>query len=204
MSLASYSDLQTTALSLAHKTGDTTLTAQLPDLIVLAEARIYRDVRAHEMETAFSSAISSGVVAAPSGFLGWKSVYVNSSPVQFLQTKTLDWIYQNYPTRSADGAPKFIARNGTNFEFGPYPDSTYTIKGTYWAKLAAVSSSWNALATAFPELFLFATMCEVAEYVRDLEMLARFEAKYSQIVESINAQNNEIEFSGAPLAVTAR
>lgn len=204
MSISTYADLQTTATSLAFRTGDTTFTTILPDLIRLAEARICRDVRSHEMETAYSGAIASGVIAVPTGFLGWKNVYVNSSSVQALQTKTLDWVFQNYPTRSADGLPKFIARNGSNFEFGPYPDSTYTIKGTYWAKPTAVETTWNALATAYPELYLFATLCEATEYIRDKEMLARFEAKYSEIVESISQQNNEIEFSGAPLAVTAR
>lgn len=204
MTIASYSDLQTTVTSLSHRTGDTTFTTILPDLIRLAEARIARDVRAHEMETTYSGTIASGVIAAPSDFLGWKNVYIDSSPVQSLQTKTLDWIYQNYPTRSSDSVPKFIARDGLNFVFGPYPDSTYNVKGTYWGKPVAVATTWNTLAVAYPELYLFASLCESAEYIRDMQMLSRFEAKYSELVESINQQNNEIEFSGAPLVVTAR
>ncbi len=89
--ITSYSDLQSVAITLSHRTD---LTSILPDLIVLAESRIYRDVRAHEMETSYSGTIASGVIAVPTGFLGWKSIYVDANPAQHLQTKTLSWFYQ--------------------------------------------------------------------------------------------------------------
>lgn len=200
MSIASYADLQTAVGNWLHRSD---LTAIIPDLITLGHNRINRDVRTADMETDFSEAISSGTVGVPSGFLGWKNVYIDGSATQRLETKPLSWLYLQYPTRSADGRPAFIARKGAAFEFGPYPDSAYTVKGTYYKRLTAPSTTWNAVATTWPELYLFATLCEAAPYIRDAEAIALWEGKYGQIVAAINNEDLMAEFSGAPLAMAA-
>lgn len=199
MTIASYAELQTAAGNWLHRSD---LTAILPDLIMLGEERIMREVRAPEMETALSSAIASGVLAVPSGFLAFKNVYINGSPIGWLTIKPLDWIYSHYPARSAEGQPKFMAREGSNFILGPYPDSAYTVKGTYYAKLTAVSSSWNALATAYPDLYLMATLAEAAPYLQDDDRIAIWEGKYQAIRDDINRVAVESAFSGSPLSVT--
>lgn len=199
MSIANYSDLQTAVANWLHRSD---LTSIIPDLIMLGEKRIFRDVRSHEMETSLNTTISGGVLAVPTGFIGWKAVYINTDRVQALQTKSLPWIYENYPTRSSDRCPLFIARNGSNFEFGPYPDSGYTVKGTYYKRLDPVSSSWNALATQHPDLYLFATLCEASEYVMNQGLVPEWERKYATIVNDINTEAHKAEFSGAPLSMT--
>jgi hypothetical protein len=200
MSITSYAELQTAVGNWLHRSD---LTSIIPDLVTLGHNRIMRDVRTADMETAFSEAIASGTVAVPSGFLAWKNVYVDGSSAQRLETKPLSWLYLQYPTRTADGKPAFISRNAATFEFGPYPDSAYTVKGTYYKRLAAPATSWNAIATTWPELYLFATLCEAAPYIRDAEMVAAWEGKYSQIVMAINNEDLLAEFSGAPLAMAA-
>lgn len=199
MTISSYSDLQTSVANWLHRSD---LTSIIPDLIRLGEKRIERDIRTPEMETTFSEAVSSGVVNVPTGFAGWKLAYVDGTPVQVLNPKSLDWIYQNYPNRSGTGKPKFIGRNGSVFDFGPYPDSTYTIKGTYYKHLTTVSSSWNALATANPDLYLFATLCEAAPYLKNDQRVTLWEGKYAALKEAINKEAKDAEYSGV-LCVTA-
>jgi hypothetical protein len=129
--ISSWATLNTEVMAWLHRPE---LTAEVPGFIQLGENRIYRDLRVRQMETALSSAISSGVIAVPTGYLEMKYAYVNGSPMVKLQRKDAEWIYQNYPVRSSDGTPKYFAREATNFIFGPYPDSGYTIKGLYYKK----------------------------------------------------------------------
>ena len=199
MSISSYADLQTSVASWLHRSD---LTSIIVDLIMLGEKRIQREVRTADMETPHILAISAGVLTVPPEFLGWKNVYVDRTPVQPLQVKPLDWIYLNYPVRSSTGIPQFIAMNGTSFEFGPYPDSNYTIKGTYFARLTSVATTWNGLATDSPDLYLFAALAESKPFLLDDQRIPIWEAKYAAIRDAINSENEVSNFAGSPLAVT--
>jgi hypothetical protein len=206
MAITSYSTLQTAILGWVHRGSDATLTAEAPLLVQFAEARIYRDLRIRCMETALSSAIASGVVAVPTGYVEMKYAYINGSPTQKLQRKDAEWIYHNYPTRSSDGTPKFFAREADNFIFGPYPDSAYTVKGVYYKKLDALSDSntTNWFITNAPDLLLFAALCEAEPFLVNDERVALWEKKYDQIRARVQREDDGEEFSGSPLAVTVR
>lgn len=201
MSIASYADLQTAVGNWLNR-GD--LTSIIPDLIMLGEKRINRDIKTPDMEEAFSGTIASGAVAVPADFLGWKFVYIDAARVATLEPKPIEWIYKEYPNRSSDGMPFFIGRNGANFEFGPYPDSGYTVKGTYYKRLASVSSSWNALATTHPDLYLFAALCEATPYIKDDPRVQLWESKYSSVAAAINGQAKEQELGFGALRMSPR
>lgn len=198
MSITNYAELKTAVGNWLHRAD---LTSYLDDIVMLGEKRINREVRTPDMETAFSTAISSGVVAVPADFVEWKHAYVDGNPTCPLQVKSLGWIYTQYPNRASNSKPKYIARNGANFEFGPFPDSTYTVKGTYYARLEAVSSSWNALATANPDLYLFAALSEASAFVKNDARIQLWEAKYAMIRDQVNGEARAAEFSGSPLSV---
>jgi hypothetical protein len=199
--ITTYATLQTAFNEFTHRT-DLTAT----DFITLGELRIYRDLRIRAMETALSATIAAGVIAVPSGYVELKYAYVDGTPINKLQKKDAEWIYHNYPTRSSSGSPLFIAREAENFIFGPYPDSTYTIKGLYYKKLAALSGSntTNWLITDAPDLILFASLCEAAPWMQDDARFPLWEQKYAQIKDRVEKQDRDEEFSGSPLAMTAR
>ena len=198
MSISSYAELQTAVGNWLHRTN---LTSRIPEFIMLGEKRIQREIRAPEMETSYSGAIASGVIAVPTDFLAWKTVYIDGTPVSILRVKPLDWLIENYPTRSATSQPRFLARNGSNFEFGPYADSAYTVKGTYYKRLTSVATSWNALATANPDLYLAASLAEAIPFVRGPDLLV-WEAKFTSIATAINSENAAAEISGGAIRMT--
>ncbi len=206
MSITSWTTLKTEVASWLHRESDSSIATLVPTLIQFGEARIYRDLRVRAMETSLSSAISSGVIAVPTGYVEMKFAYVNSSPVQKLERKDAEWIYYNYPTRSSDGTPKFFAREAENFIFGPYPDSTYTIKGVYYKRLTALSASneTNWFITDAPELLLWAALCEAAPWIGDDARIGLWEKKYEQTRVRVQATDDNEEFSGGPIAVTVR
>lgn len=202
MSLSTYSDLKTAVKSWLKRSD---LDAYIPDLITLGEMRIYRDLRIRAMETSLSSAISSGVLAVPSGYIEMKHAYVNASPVQWLKRKTAEWIYHNYPTRSADASPKYFAREGENFIFGPYPDSGYTVKGIYYKQPDPLSDSntENWFTTNAPDLLLWAALCEAEPFMKNDARVQLWESKYDMVKDRVQRADDNEEFSGSILAVSA-
>ena len=206
MSISTYAELQTAVETWLHRTGDTTISANSPDLIRLGELRIYRDLRIRAMEASLSSAIASGVVAVPSGYIALKYAYIDGTPVRDLQRKDAEWIYYNYQTRSADGCPQFIARDGDNFIFGPYPDSAYTVKGTYYKRLDALSAqnTTNWFTTNAPDLLLWAALAEAEPFVLNDDRALMWEAKYKLVKDRVQREDDEEEQSGSPLFMTRR
>ena len=202
MSIASYSELKTAVGNWLNRAD---LTTYIPDLVMLGEKRIYRDLRIRAMETALSDTISSGVIALPSDYVELKFAYVDGSPTQILQRKTAEFIYTKYPERSASGKPHFIGREGSNFIFGPYADSTYTIKGIYYARLTALSTSneTNWFTTNAPDLLLFASLLEAEVFIKNDERLVLWQTKYDQIVSQLHAEDQREQFSGSSLRMTA-
>lgn len=201
--MAAITDLTSLKAEIAGWLHRADLTAEIPGFIQLGENRIYRDLRVRQMETSLSTAISSGTIAVPTGYVEMKYAYINGSPMVKLQRKDAEWIYHNYPTRSADGTPRYFAREAETFIFGPYPDSGYTVKGVYYKKLAVLTTT-NWLTDDVPDLILFASLCEAAPWTANDERIGLWEKKYAQIAARVQQQDDTEEFSGSPLSMTAR
>ncbi len=198
MAISSYAELQSAVINWLHRDG---LTTYVPDFITIGEKRIFREVRCRVMETALTGTISSGAVAVPADYLALKYAYINSSPISKLTRASASQLLSKYPLRSADGKPVQIARDGTNFIFGPYPDSNYSILGIYYAKPTIVSSSANALFVANPDLYLFASLCEAAPFIKNDERIPVWEAKYASIKKQLADEADQEEASGGGMAV---
>lgn len=202
MSITSYSELKTAVANWLNRSD---LSAYITDFVMMGEKRIYRELRVRAMEASLSSAISSGVIAVPNGYVELKFAYIDGSPVQRLTKKDPGWIYEYYSTRSANGKPNFIAREVDNFIFGPYPDSAYTVKGVYYKRLDALSdvNTTNWFITNAPDLLLFASLAEAEPFLKNDERIALWEAKYDKIKNQIMSEDKAETHSGSPLTITA-
>lgn len=198
MSLSTYSDLQSAVASWLARSD---LTSIVPDLIRLGEIRIFREVRCRDMETALNVTMSGGVAAVPADYLDLKNAYLDGNPVTRLKRTDAGQIYEQYPTRAADDKPGYIAREGSNFIFGPYPDSDYTLKGIYYAKPTSIQTTANTLFTNNPDLYLYAALCEASPYIHDDPRTAVWETKYASLKQQIDFADREESSSGGGLAV---
>lgn len=198
MAISNYSELQTAIASWLNRTD---LTTEIVDFITLGEARIYRDLRIRSMETALSDTIASGVIAVPSDYISLKSAYISGSPARKLEYQTVDFIYRKYPIRSSEAKPFYIAREGTNFIFGPYPDSAYTVNGIYYKRLPALSgaNTTNWFTDNAPDILLWASLVESVAYTMDDERLAVWETKYNQARAMIQKEDNKAQRSSGPM-----
>jgi hypothetical protein len=198
MSITTYAELQTAVGNWLHRAD---LTAIIPDLIGMAEKRIFREVRTRDMEAALSVTIASGVAALPADFVELKHAYVDGTPIQSLEIRPSDWLYKKFTTRSSDSKPNVVAVEGANLIFGPYPDSAYTIKGIYYKRLTGIALSANALFTANPDLYLLATLCEAAPYLKNDPRILVWEGKYKNVKDLVNNEDKRSLLNGGALSM---
>ena len=199
MSLSTYADLQNQVISFLHRASllDAVGADNVPDLILIGEKWIFRKARTPDMESALSGTISSGTVSVPSDYIALKHARIDGSPSRPLKMRPVKWIYEHYPLRSSDTKPSFIGRDGSDFVFGPYPDSGYTVLGTYYAQLTSIQSAANALFVANPDLYLFAALAEAEAYIKNDKRVALWITKREQILADVNAETVEGEHDSA-------
>lgn len=201
MAITTYAQLKVATERWLSGSDDKTATAlgivsTIDDLVTVAESRISRECRTKDTEASIGTAIASGVIAVPADYLGTKYLYIDGSPIQFLEARPPEWIYQNYPSRASDSKPLYYAREASSFIFGPYPDSNYTVRGIYYKKLPALSSGVHNLFSNNPDLYLFATLAESSILIGPDTRIALWEQKYRKILEDVNAFSKNSEYFG--------
>jgi hypothetical protein len=171
------------------------------DLVLLGEIWLMRKVRATEMETALSVMISNGVATPPTGFLGLKHAYIDGTPTQPLRTMSAGQLLNRYPVRASSSKPCAIAFDAGALIFGPFPDSGYTVKGTYYKRQGPLSSGVYDLFTNHQDLFLMACLCEAEPYIKNDKRMPMWKAKREELLMDVNTQSQGISYSGG-MAVT--
>jgi hypothetical protein len=202
MSITTYAELKTAVSNWAHRSD---LSAYLDDLVTAGEKWIMRKVRAPEMETALSVTINTttGLAAAPTGFLGLKYAYIDASPTQPLEVRSPQQIFNRFPSRASDSKPKWIGYDAGSFLFGPFPDSAYTIKGTYYKRQGPLSSGVYDLFSNNPDLFLFASLAELEPFLKNDKRVALWMGKRDAIAIDINGEATGIAGAGGLSMITA-
>jgi hypothetical protein len=199
--ITSYSTLQTAVSDYLARSD---LTTFLPNFTQAWEERFLRESEnwGAWMETALSVAIASNVAAVPSDYLGLKIAYLDGQTSPPLKRISLDQLYQRFPRSGSTGTPAYIARNGSNFEFGPIAGSG-TLKGTYYAKPTVMRSFASDAAAHFvivnaPDLALYGSLLEAETFIKNDKRLATWSQLYSVALEAYRSRIKAEDFSGSP------
>jgi hypothetical protein len=162
------------------------LASDVPGFIQNWEERFFRQPRNFGawMDAELDDDIASSVLPVPSGFLAFRNVYVDGSPATRLEQVSPEQLFGRYPRGGDTGQPVWIARVGSNFEFGPQPDSEYTIKGKYRAKPTALRSyaadaAAHWLIVNAPDLALYGSLAEAEAFVKNDSRIATWKALYA-------------------------
>lgn len=89
------------------------------------------------------------------------------------------------------GAPASLT---SQFVFGPYPDTAYTLQGTYYAKAALlnISNITNWMVLNVPDLLLAGCMVQAAMFLKDAAMSQLWGQDYAQrLTALVNADKAE-------------
>jgi len=201
------------------------LTDYIDQFVQLAEAEINSDpdLRLRQMETPLEIFVGcDGKAPLPTGYLELKHAYINYSPRIALERCEPEFIYETYGSRYAgrtplsdtqlsdssfaygNGLPKYIAREGDNFIFGPYPAGEYRVNGIYYKKFAdlAADDDTNWLLTNHPDLYLFASLLNAEPFIKNDVRMQVWSQMYEKAKKRVRGSDRRERFSGG-LAVRA-
>lgn len=171
----------------------------------LIRANMGNGVRFME-ETLTPVAITAGTIPVPGDWIAPKTFQVTDGQgsVSTLDFKDSDWLYAAYPIREPSGEPQYIARDGANFVFGPYPDDGYTITGTYYGSAPLLSTNTtNWMVTTCPFLLHAYCMIEAGKFLKDPDMVSGWSTVASDKLDSLVNQDKAERYGSGTLAIQA-
>lgn len=191
MAISNYTELKASIASWLFNRTD--LAAAIPDYITLAEAQINRRLRVRQMVTNNQAiSISSEYVAAPADHL---------EPLRFsflvgTETRRLNYISPERVNEfkagvTGTGAPQSYTLVGSQFQFVPAPDQTYTGEFTYYATIPALSDGnpTNWLLTKYPDAYLYGALLQAAPYLADDDRVTMWSGFFESILDDIEKSN---------------
>lgn len=185
MAITTYAELQAAAATWLVRSD---LTARIPEFITLAEARLNRVLRTRLAETEATLTVTTGArkVALPTGFTEplrlWIVTASGRCELPFRPAELMG-------ASSLRGQPCAWTVDGATVGFDRPCDQAYDVVLRLLTAFAlADAAPSNALLAEAPDVYLFATLCEAAPFLRDPELQAAYEAKLGRAVDELNAK----------------
>jgi hypothetical protein len=186
MAITTYAELQAAAANWLVRAD---LTARIPEFITLAEARLNRVLRLRlaETEQALSAAPGARTIPLPAAFAEPLALWIVGAdgarrPLRFVEPRLLAAL-------SLRGEPAMWSVDGANLAFERPCEAASDFVLRYLAKFQLSDAApTNALLTAGPDAYLFATLCEAAPFLRDPELAQAYETKLELALSQIDAQ----------------
>lgn len=201
MSLTTYDGLKASIASWIKRTD---LTDVIPDLIVLAEARIARDLRLRRQIVSADLTLTPSAqgVELPADWLEFENVTLNGDPPRQLTYVNIEHLDSRYPS-TWTGMPAVYTLEGNQILFGPTPDKAYTAGVFYYAKFPAltVGTDTNWLLTNHPSIYLFAALAEAEPFLVNDARSVIWEGKYGKDMNELQKADDAAMFSGTALRV---
>lgn len=191
-------EVKTQFVNLMNRTDLRANTALVSTFVTQAILRIQRELRVPMMEKTVAYTIPPTYVpttgiAIPSDFLELIGIFVGvdgEQELQRTQTSTVKKLAR-YP-----GVPKFFTRLGANWIVGPAPAETDVVRMQYYASFPALATdaASNALTVVAWDAVVYAALAGACDYYND-ERLKKFEDRYSQITQNLQAMGDGDELT---------
>ena len=195
--ISGYTSLQT---AVADYLARSDLTTYIPNFIQNWEERFYRQPRnfGQWMATGAFNVAFTTTATVPTDFLAARSLYLNGQSQKPLVVSSVEQLLLKYPRSGSTGVPKWIARDGANFIFGPAPSGSYTLNGTYYAKPTLLRNFVSDAAAHYlivnaPDMLLYGALLEAEAFLKNDSRIAVWSAAHQQAQSDyrdlIRAQN---------------
>jgi hypothetical protein len=195
MSLTTYADLKTYIAGVANRSDQTD---NIPVFISWAHQEINRRLRSNLMLASADLTISAETVTAPTGFLAFKRVYLDSSPRRELKTTSAEGAMDLSAGLGTQTYPTHVAVEGTSLRFAPLFTGTATGKALYYKAQTAMSADGdtNAVFTAYPFLYVFGAMEALSDFLEDDAGAQKWGGKFGALIEDINSRDAKDTMAG--------
>ena len=197
--ITSYSTLQDAVTSWLMRGADTTFQADVPTMIQLAEAKLKRDSRVRSNRIVDPVAISSEVLNLPSDYKSLVSLTLTGPTYFGFLNQVSMSEFEDLKGRYGDsaGPPTHFAITGTQLYIHPTPDQAYEARLVYERTITSLSTSTtiNWLLTSHPDIYLYATLCEAAPYLKDDNRLQMWQMLLAERLEELHSQRQFSDLS---------
>jgi len=202
--ITNYTDLQSTVADYLARTD---LTTQIPLFIQMAENRLRRDLRIRPMLKVVTTTTTSGdaTIAIPSDFLEMRDLHIEANPIHTLIYQNPSNFFRNTKAGTLSGGyPNNYTIMGSEFQFAPIPDATYTLKMVYYAAPTYLSSTnpSNAFLANCPDLLLYASLGEAEPYLMNDARVQTWASLYDRGLNSLTISDDAGEQPSAPMVIS--
>jgi hypothetical protein len=195
MAITNYGELKA---SVADWLMRSDLTAVIPDLITLAEARFNRDLRLPDMVKRVNGSFSNQFFKLPTDCMEIIDVSLDDNTK--LEQWTSDYMDNVRPIGSNTGKPMAFAVLGRQLEVYPTPPTAgFNCILSYYEALEPMSAATdtNWLLTRHPDLYLYGTLIQSAPYLKEDERLNTWSAMYDRLMDEARRYDERLRFSQA-------
>ncbi len=198
MAISTYTELKSAVANWLARAGDSNITDNAADFIMLAERRINRSLRLRAMEDRATATVSTEYVALPTGFLEMRNFQLNTNPITRLEPMSpeqIDTIWAG----STTGRPRVYCILNDEIQLRPAPDADYTAEMAYWKAFDALSdtATSNWLLANAPDLYLWGALAEATPFIGDVEAGPLWEARFQAAVKALQDSDDRGKWSGA-------
>lgn len=161
--------------------------AAIPNIVQLAEDRIYQSVQFPALKKNSTSNFSLGnkYLATPTDFLASYSMAAKSASgvYSYLLEKEVGYINEAFPNPSATGMPRYYALfNNATFIVSPTPNAYYDVELHYFYEpesIVTAGTSW--LGNSVESVLFYGCLVEAYTYMKgDQELAAIYRSRYDE------------------------
>lgn len=161
--------------------------AAIPEIVKLAEDRIYQSVQIPALKRNATSNFVQGnkYLAAPTDFLAAYSMAVKSASgvYSYLLEKEVGYINEVFPNSSATGVPRYYALfNDSTFVVAPTPNAFLEVELHYFYEppsIVDVGTSW--LGDNTESVLFYGALCEAYTYMKgDADLVTLYRQRYDE------------------------
>jgi hypothetical protein len=174
-------------------------TAQVDYFIDNCENWLNNNLRVPEMETTNGSlTVSSGEISNPSDFLSWKRLTVASNGTTKLLAPLTDEQGDSL-TDGSTGQPFGYVMRGSKTILKPTPDGNYTVAGTYYQKVPALSdsASTNWVISNYQDAYLYGSFVGSEGFIQNDQRIGLWRELFLEAVNGIRKARRKTEQIGS-------
>jgi len=202
MAFTNYTSFVSTVESYLARTD---LTSVIPDFVQMAQLRMSRDLRTERMLKVATTTPTDSKVAFPTDFLELREMHFQGNPPIVLEFQSPDLFFRNGQT-SLSGRSHYFTMLGTEFQFAPSQNGSYTVQILYYAQPTFISTttSSNLFLANYPDALLYATLAEAEPYLMNDARIATWSALYDRAIANIKTSDLGQTYPYTTLSVTPR
>lgn len=166
------------------------LTDKLPRFVQMAEGRLNRLLFLKSMETTDTllGVVGSRYIAIPAGYVSPQELEILRGGYRYTPTPMTPEQIPKFPSTRF---PDYWAIDNANIIFDQLAPEAFTVYFRYLKSFALSSSNTtNYLLSTDPDLYFFATLCEVGRHTSDANKTAQWEQKFAECAKQVRDREN--------------